>query len=108
MANSLNDGLSKPQSLGSPATIFLSGNTTQKSVNGQAIDFGTFTGSGNTSTVSYSRTFSAAPSVFCFPTIGSVAVASYNVVAATTTGSFTCAAGSNLAQFWIAVGTGTY
>ena len=108
MANSLSDGLSAPQSLGSPSTIFLSGNSTQKSVNGTALDFGTIKGSGNTSVVTFTRTYSAAPAVFTVPTVGSVAVASLSVVSAIGTGSFSVATGSNIENYWFAIGTGTY
>ena len=118
MVNSLNDGLSDPTvfvsgaidsyELGSPIRIFASGNSTFKSLNGQVMDFGVFTGSGNTSVISYAKTFSAAPNVKVWYTLGSVAEASSPVLSAIGTGSFSCAAGSNLAFAWEAIGSGTY
>lgn len=101
------DGLA---SLNSDATT-ISGTTIYGSsngaLNGHVFDFGTFLGSGNTTVVTYARTFTAAPSVFCFPTIGSHGVAVQTVVSAQGTGSFSAAAGSNYTQYWIAVGSGT-
>lgn len=94
MANALNDGLNKPDQI--------------ESVNSHVFDFGSFTGSGNTTVVSFNRTFTSAPNVFCFASVGSVAVANQNVLSNIGTGSFSVAAGSNLAQFWIAIGSGTY
>jgi hypothetical protein len=108
MANALQDGLNLPDLVGSPIKVNTSGNSTFKSLNGQAIDFGTVTGSGNTSVVVFSKTFSATPTVFCFPTVGSVAVASLSVVSNLNAGSFSVATGSNIANYWIAVGSGSY
>ena len=75
MVNSLADGLSKPSIL--------------ESVNGQVIDFGVFTGSGNTSVISFAKTFTAAPNVKVWYTLGSVGVASSPVVSAIGTGTVT-------------------
>jgi len=108
MVNSLTDGLSEPNSLGSPATLYISGNSTQKSVNGQALDFGTITSSGNTSVVLFAKTFSAAPKIFCFPAVGSVAEANLSVLSNIGTGSFSVATGSNIANVWFAIGSGNY
>jgi len=94
MTNPLKDGLSKPSIL--------------DSLNGQTIDFGTVAGSGNTSIVTFTKTFSTTPNVFCFPTVGSVAVASLSVVSNLNAGSFSVATGSNIANYWIAIGSGTY
>ena len=108
MANALQDGLNLPDLVGSPIAVNTSGNSTFKSLNGQIFDFGGFTGSGNTTVITFARTFSASPSVLCFPTVGSVAVASLTVVSNLGTGSFSAVAGSNIAQYWLAIGSGTY
>ena len=102
MANSLDDGLNKPSQLGSPVT------GTLQSVNGQVTDFGTITSSGNTSVVVFTKTFTATPVITCFPTIGSVGVANKSVLSALGTGSFSVATGSNIANTWTAIGSGTY
>jgi len=108
MANSINDGLSKPDQIGSPVTLYVSGNSVLKSVNGLVLDCGTITSSGNTSVVVFSKTFSATPSIWCGPTVGSVAVAVQSVISNIGTGSFSVATGSNIANYWIAVGSGTF
>jgi hypothetical protein len=94
MTNSVNDGLSKPDQL--------------SSVNGQVTDFGQVTGSGNTSVVTFAKTFTAAPEVIVMAQVGSVAVANSAVVSAIGTGSFSIATGSNIATSWIAIGSGNY
>lgn len=94
MANALNDGLNKPSII--------------DSINGYVGDFGTFTGSGNTTVVTFSKTFSATPVVDVWYSLGSLAVASSPVISNLNAGSFSCAAGSNLAFFWTAIGSGTY
>ena len=89
------------------STTFSGTNLFIGAVNGvtHVTDFGTFTGSGNTTVVEYAATFSANPSVFCFPSIGSVGVAQKTVVSNQNAGSFSAAAGSNVEQYWIPVGS---
>lgn len=108
MGNSLDDGLNKPDQIGSPVTLNASGNSTFASLNGQAIDFGALTGSGNTSVVVFAKTFTAAPVISCYPSVGSVSVANKSVISAIGTGSFSVAAGSNIENTWTAVGSGSY
>lgn len=90
----MNDGLNKPDQL--------------SSVNGQVIDFGTVTSSGNTSVVVFEKTFTAVPVISCFPSIGSVGVANKSVLSSIGTGSFSVKTGSNIANTWTAIGSGNY
>ena len=97
MANAINDGLNKP--------------SIAESVNAHVFDFGIVTGSGNTSVVTYSRSFTSGtnnPVVTVAYQLGSLAVASYPVLSSVNSGSFSIAGGSNLPFVWQAVGSGTY
>lgn len=94
MVNAINDGLNKPSII--------------DSVNGQMSDFGSIKGSGNTSVVTFRQSFTAAPVVYCFPAVGSVAVANLSVLSNIGTGSFSVATGSNITNSWFAIGSGTY
>lgn len=85
-----------------------SGTFTNLNGNGQVMDFGTVTGSGNTSVVVFAKTFSAAPVISCYPSVGSVGVVSLSVISAIGTGSFSVATGSNIANTWTAIGSGSY
>ena len=94
MANEINDGLSKPDQL--------------SSLNNQAVDFGASKGSGNALVIEFTQTFTSAPTVFATPTIGSVAIAGYPILASINAGSFTLTTGSNVNTYWLAIGSGSY
>jgi hypothetical protein len=100
----VNDGLARTNI---DATTFRGTtiNANANNVGGQIMDMGTITSSGNTSVVTFAKSFSAAPSVHCIPTVGSVSVANQSVLSNVNAGSFSVATGSNIANSWIAIGS---
>lgn len=94
MANAINDGMNKPDQ--------------SASLNGQAMDFGSSKGSGNSLAIVFTQTFTAAPNVIVMPTVGSTAVGGYASISDVGTGSFVLTTGSNVEAYWIATGSGSY